>query len=274
MRCFIAWLAVAAATATAQSQSPAGPGTDKVPEFEVATIRLADPNGMHTIGVQIYPGGRVVIPTSSLKGLIITAFHLSYSQIAGGEDWIDKDLYAVEAKPPENLQPSITNLRHTWFDIEDVRLREMLQALLIDRFQLRFHRETKTGQIYLLEKSGKTFRLRPTEIPSTPQSPSGETRLSEVEFVGGRWFLFNAAMPQLAKFGADYYVHAPVLDRTGLSGSFDYKQPPPLTELEVNSTADSESFKDLIREIGLKLEPAQGPVETFIIDHAEKPSPN
>jgi hypothetical protein len=55
MRCSIAWLAVAAATATAQSQSPAGPGTDKLPEFEVATIRLADPNGMHTIGVQIYP---------------------------------------------------------------------------------------------------------------------------------------------------------------------------------------------------------------------------
>ena len=59
-------------------------------------------------------------------------------------------------------------------------------------------------------------------------------------------------MPQLAKF----------------------EQPPTLPELEVNSTADSESFKDLIREIGLKLEPAQGPVETFIIDHAEKPSPN
>jgi Protein of unknown function (DUF3738) len=167
-------------------------------------------------------------------------------QIAGGVDWIDKNLYAVEAKPPENSQPSITNLRHTWFDIEDVRLREMLQALLIDRFQLRFHRETKTGQIYLLEKSGKTFRLRPTEVPSTPQSPSGETRLSEVEFA------LNAAMPQLAKF----------------------EQPPTLTELEVNSTADSESFKGLIREIGLKLEPAQGPVETFIIDHAEKPSPN
>ena len=125
-------------------------------------------------------------------------------QIAGGVDWIDKDLYAVEAKPPENSQPSITNLRHTWFDIEDVRLREMLQVLLIDRFQLRFHRETKTGQIYLLEKSGKTLRLRPTEVPSTPQSPSGETRLSEVEFTGGRWFLLNAAMTQLAKFGADY----------------------------------------------------------------------
>jgi len=81
-------------------------------------------------------------------------------------------------------------------------------------------------------------------------------------------------MPQLAKFGADYYLHAPVLDRTGLSGSFDYQQPPPLTELEANSIADSESFKGLTREIGLKLEPAQGPVETFIIDHAEKPSPN
>ena len=92
-------------------------------------------------------------------------------------DWIDKNLYAVEAKPPENSQPSITNLRHTWFDIEDVRLREMLQALLIDRFQLRFHRETKTGQIYLLEKSGKTLRLRQPEVPSNAPIPFGRDTL-------------------------------------------------------------------------------------------------
>jgi len=35
----------------------------------------------------------------------------------------------------------------------------MLQALLIDRFQLKFHRETKTGDVYLLEQSGKPLAL-------------------------------------------------------------------------------------------------------------------
>jgi hypothetical protein len=32
-------------------------------------------------------------------------------------------------------------------------------------------------------------------------------------------------MPQLAKFASDYVLHAPVADRTGLRGSFDYRQP-------------------------------------------------
>src|SRR5262245_49708398 len=117
-------------------------------EFEIASIKPIDPNaGIHMTGLQIFPGGRIVIPTTSLKGLIVTAFGLSYWQLSGGEPWMEKDLYDVEAKPPANLQPAITNLRHGLFDIDDERLRQMLQALLSDRFHLKFHRETKTGKV-------------------------------------------------------------------------------------------------------------------------------
>src|SRR6185503_12404742 len=108
----------------------------------------------------VYPGGRLVISGFNLRNMVAAAFGLSYWQISGGDEWTGTDIYKVEAKPTE---ASIKNLRYTVFGIDDEHLREMLQALLIDRFQLRFHRETKTGDVYLLERSGKTLRLRPIE---------------------------------------------------------------------------------------------------------------
>jgi uncharacterized protein (TIGR03435 family) len=56
-------------------------------------------------------------------------------------------------------------LRHTNVEIEDEQLREMLQSLLIDRFQLRFHRETQTGDVIFLERTDKPLALRQTEVP-------------------------------------------------------------------------------------------------------------
>jgi Protein of unknown function (DUF3738) len=137
-------------TADAQATAPqSGTGreaegvSDKPPEFEVASIKLIPPGAPRQTGIEVYPGGRVVIYGAGLKALTATAFHLSYWQVSGGDAWTAEDGYNIEAKPPEGLQRNIKDLRHTLFDIEDVRLRGMLQALLIDRFHLKYHREAK-----------------------------------------------------------------------------------------------------------------------------------
>ena len=76
----------------------------------------------------------------------------------------------------------------------------MLQAMLIDRFQLKFHRETKTGKVYLLERNGKTLGLRLSEATSPMAANSPEEGFSgDVGFAGGRWVIFNTAMPQFSK---------------------------------------------------------------------------
>ena len=215
-----------------------------------------------------------MISSFPLKTLIATAFGLSYWQISGGDEWTGNDLYNVEAKPSEAMRSSIKDLRYTNFGIDDAHLREMLQALLIDRFQLKFHRETKTGDVYLLERSGKTLRLRPTEIRSEDADPPAErSSFGSIGYVDGKWSIFVTTMPQLAKFASDVILHVPVLDRTELSGPFDYRQPQP--ELEPKYSGDqSGSFKDYLAEVGLKLERGKGPVEIFMIDHAGRPSPD
>jgi len=238
-------------------------------EFEVASIKLIDPSVPHMVGVEVYPGGRVVINGVPLKSLIAIAFRLSYWQISGGDGWMEKDNYNVEGKPPETLRSSIKDLRHTTYGIEDESLRAMLQPMLIDRFQLKFHRETKTGDVYQLERNGKTLRLRPTETALAETA-----RMGSIGFAGGRWVIDNTVMPELAKFAADNVLHAPVLDRTELAGAFDYKQPTRLPDSEVNYSDPSDSFLRLMPELGLKLERTKGPVEILVIDQAARPSPN
>jgi uncharacterized protein (TIGR03435 family) len=235
-----------------------------LPQFEVATIKPIDPNAVHSVGVEVSPGGTVALNGLTLKGMICTAFNLSYWQIEGGDPWMEKTQYDVVGKPPESVEASQPNPRHTLFGIEDERLRQMLQALLIDRVQLQFHRETKTGKVYLLERNGKALQLRPTNAATA--GPAGGIGFASL------WDLSNTTMPQLADFASTFYLHRPVFDRTGLSGAFNYRSPP--EDYAAYESDPTGSFVEMIQAVGLKLVTAEGPVETFVIDRAEPPSPN
>ena len=250
-------------------------GAGTLPRFEVASVKPSNLNGAIRVGVRVYPGGRVVISGCELRALIMIAFRLSHWQISGGDDWTDNVKYEVEAKPSETMQATIKDVGYTLFGIEDEHLRQMLQALLSDRFQLKYHRETKTGDVYLLERSGKTLRLRPGEAaPAGLDPPQDRSSAGSIGYAGGRWRLSNTSMPQLAKFASDYMLGVPVLDRTELSGPLDYWQAVPDDEPAYSGPSHQDSFMNMLSVVGLKLERSRGPVETLVIDKAEKPSPN
>src|SRR5262249_41922365 len=145
----------------------------------------------------------------SLKSLICTALNVSYWQISGDSP-IEKDVYDVEALPPESMRAGLTDLKHTWFGIDDARLRRVLANRVIGRFQLKFHRETKEGTVYLLERSGKPVRL--TASGRAARTETGEVVDAGSGSVGfaGRWAMGDTSMPQLAKYAADFILHAPV----------------------------------------------------------------
>jgi uncharacterized protein (TIGR03435 family) len=128
-----------------------------------------------------------VISGFTLRSLIAAAYRLPVWQISGGEGWIQKDIYLVEGQPPENLRSSIRNLRHTLFGMEDERLCEMLQTLVADRFQLRFHRETSSGDVYLLERTGKPLGLQPAETHAGKiVKIRGRTKVVREHWIRGR----------------------------------------------------------------------------------------
>lgn len=271
----------------ARAQTPAGGVTAGSPtlSFEVATIKPVDTHGPGPIstGTDVKLGGMVYLYGSSLKAMVCEAYGVAWWQVSGGEPWVGKDLYNVVAKPPATgRQPY--DLHHSLFGIQDPRLRAMIQTLLAERFQLKVHEETKTGRVYLLERNGKPLLLKAAKVaPKKAEqddgpnaeplaSNQGSGAFSSIGWVDGRWGIFDTTMPQLAKFAGEFYVHRPILDRTGLEGPFDYwSAPEDQTAFWQDQTG---SFLRMLGDMGLKLTPAEGPVEMLVIDQAQTPSAN
>ena len=80
----------------------------------------------------------------------------------------------------------------------------------------------------------------------------------------------NATMALLAR-RLSPALGRPVIDRTGIEGTFDFKVPyhPGDPDPDVISC-----ILVSVQPLGLKLETGRGPVETLVIDHVEKPTAN
>jgi uncharacterized protein (TIGR03435 family) len=269
--------AQAAMTQTGETRQaetkPHASGSGQPLAFDAVTIKPVDQNVMNESGVRIYPGGRTVIGVVNLKTLISIAFDVGYSQISGCNDWCESANFNVEAKPPDDLKPPISNLHHSFWEIEDTRLRQMLQSLLVDRFRLRVHPVSQIGTVYVLQRNGKLIPLHAAKVPQANSDVGTDARPYEVEFVGGTFYIINTSMPELAQFASKYAIHHPVLDQTELIGFFDYKSPMQV-DPETQQNDFEASFLQFLSEIGLELKKETGPVQTIVVDHAERPSPN
>ncbi len=125
------------------------------PAFEVASIK---PAGNGAVGLFTYPGGRIVANSLTLELLIEEAFSIQPFQLSGGSGWIRNDRYTIEARPPASS--GLSSAKPSPPDNPNDEQRQMLQTLLADRFQLKVHRETKDGPVYLLVKGGKETKLQ------------------------------------------------------------------------------------------------------------------
>ncbi len=105
------------------------------PKFEVASIKPSASGMMHSVRIQI-TGGRFNASGVSVKLLIQQAYGVRNFQIAGGPGWTGSDTFDINAKAESGAK----------MDQEGVK--QMLQALLADRFQLKFSRDTKDMPIY------------------------------------------------------------------------------------------------------------------------------
>jgi uncharacterized protein (TIGR03435 family) len=150
----------------------------------------------------------------------------------------------------------------------------MLQTLLADRFSLQIHRETKPLPVYLLTVAKNGPKLKAAAQPGNGSvlwglagKPSGEASVHLTAKA--------ASLPRLAD-SLSNIAGRPVLDQTGLNGSFDFT-------LEYASEANTPGatpfagpalFTAFQEQLGLKLEATRAPLEILVIDHVEKPSPN
>jgi uncharacterized protein (TIGR03435 family) len=254
----------------ARAQSSGAPiaaaETVPAPAFEVATIKPIDPNGSGPMGFYSRPGGRVFLGYASVKMILYFAFDIQQFQISGGPGWVETQRYNVVALPPDS-SPSRTAKQPSIAATPTAEQRKMLQSLLLSRFRLQYHWESKESSVYILSRGTKELLL------TAPKHPDGDSRGTVVLKPGGiadgEAFGNNISMTLLAsQLGG--LLGVPVLDQTGLTGGYDFDLPPS----DPDNHDISAAVFDAMDRLGLKLRRGRGPVDMLVIDHVEPPTEN
>jgi uncharacterized protein (TIGR03435 family) len=262
----------------------AGESGTKQWKFAVVSIRKNNAGGPQHIGVATADGYQM--KNLFLGYLLATAYVPSsggdalYStdQFIGMPAWLtgDDDRYDVDAKVDEADLSDWQNPAK-----QPAMLRSMLQAMLEDRLKLVVHRGTMEAPVYLLVvgKRGPKFKeTNPDEVhPGTRPMPGGGRLSREDEDDQMTVHYFGISMAQLARWVLG--TGRPVEDKTGLTGRYDVtiRRPvvqPSAQQGSVSALDPAPSAASIADQLGLKLEPSKGQVETLVIDHVEPPSPN
>ena len=258
-------------------------------EFEVASVRPAPPlqpqqvvnMGLHLDGSQAH------IVSFTLKDYIAMAYRVKAYQVSG-PDWLS-DRFDLNAKLPAGSTSD--------------QIPEMLQAFLLDRFQLKFHREKKEMPVYALVL-GKTPRKLKEVTDSVDDGPpatnvavSGGGAGVSVDLGHGASYTFANNKFEGKKFSMDMlasqlerYMDRPIVNLTELKGKYDltlevtpedYQAmliraavgaglvlPPQVLHVADENTPTS--LMDALQQAGLKLDPQKAPLDFLVIDQGRK----
>lgn len=246
-------------------------------KFEVASIKPTDP---HFSGVSASrdAGEGLDVRNISVRNLITLAYGLRDFQLKGGPSWIDSESYDVIAKAPSGevgQSPAATGAgaesvdqRKTRFE----RVQERLRSLLAERFGLVVHHEIGEQPVYLLTIAKNGPKLVPVS------APTGPPRKEE-----GRGHSQGFAVPiEMIVVTLSNATNLPVIDKTGLTGRFDYtlNWDPTSTSLSANpdapppDTSKPTIFTAVQEQLGLRLEAGKAPADVVVLDHVDHPSAN
>ena len=277
----------------------------KPASFEVASVRVNRSDGTRPFTIELQQGGRFSATRVTLRMLVLFAYEIQAYQLVGGPDWLDSERFDILAKTADGDLDARGNMVPAGF-------RERLRSLLAERFKLKAYRESRQLPVFELIVDAADRRLGPrlqksdTDCASLieggrgrPSSPPRIVRTEEVSsakelgecrfaspagrIIGNGW-----NMKQLAT-QLSMVVGRSVIDRTGLTGSFDWfldgwkpeqtaqfnQSGEPLPPGTVMDDPSKPSILTALREqLGLKLQSARGPVDALVIETAERPTEN
>jgi bla regulator protein BlaR1 len=261
--------------------------------FDAATVRPNTTGGIR-VSMLIQPDGTWEATNVTLESMIRMTYRLQESQLVGGPAWIYTDRFDIHAKmaaggPIADFSPR-------------------MQALLAERFQLKVHNETRDLPIYSLVTARSDGRLGPQLMPAavdctalarTRSGPAPALRRQPNErppcgttIKMGRMTGGGVSMQQMAQTLAQFTGRM-VIDRTGLSGNFDYDldfapDPAlrgrglggarrPVPQPERTSPLDPERpsiFTAVHDQLGLRLDAQRAAVAVVVVDAADRPTGN
>jgi uncharacterized protein (TIGR03435 family) len=266
----LAALLLSASGIMAQSPAPASQATaaphPRFDAFDVATIRPADTDAKAGRYIIMQGTHRFVEKYYTLKLLIAAAYDLSPRTISGGPGWVESDHYDILAITPGDVRPTHEEQM------------TMLRKLLSDRFKLTFHREQKDFSIYQLELAGGGPKLKSSTAPPDDPPALISTVYPQRIVLPAR----NVTMGDLTSLLQRAVLDRPVVNKTGLSGRFDFDLTWAPDETQFGgdvpvAASDAPSpplFTAMQEQLGLSLEATRGPVDALVIDSAARPTAN
>ena len=267
-----------------------------VPKYDVATIKPSTGASGGRIMLMFTPDG-VSMTGVPVQMLLREAFRVEDDRIIGAPGWVKTNRYDVQAKVAPEDAPKLDKLKPE-------ERRSMLLPLLVERFNLKYHHETRELPTYSLVIAKGGPKLKPSEIqdpPPGPKSPDGGAppRPDEagnnpprhmMRLMGRGHFEAEGGNTQMLARVLSQQLGRTVVDKTGLTGTYDYTlqwapddAPPPgpggvdggPPRSESGSEAAGPSLFTAVQEqLGLKLQSEKGPADVIVIDHIDLPSEN
>jgi uncharacterized protein (TIGR03435 family) len=238
----------------APTQTPQSPLT-----YDIVSVRACERNA-EQVGIDPLPNGvgynAVCVP---VKVMLSVMYRMPMRQIVGGPAWMSDQKFTVLARADHRYSTD--------------ELHAMFQNMLADRFNLKLHMVTKTGPVYVLKVAKSGAKMIPVKegLRNSPIVTEGENK-----YTGSR-----VPMPYLCYWLGRMLEedHRPVVDRTNLTGYFDFKvsfrpQLPPDAYSGRKAQNLPTIFDAMRDQLGLELVPQKGPVETLVVDSLDQPTPN
>jgi uncharacterized protein (TIGR03435 family) len=245
--------------------------------FDVATIRPAPPpDATFHVSVSSPPhSSRFEATNLPIKALLQIAYGFD-APVVGAPDWVANTFYTIQARSDEAADARLAGLT-----ANEVRLekRNAIRVLLAERFGLKTHLETRNTSIYnlVVDKGGVKMQLVPPPPPpangeAPPPPPPADVKAHGsqhgLEFDGS-----NASMRAIAA-ALSSMVEAPVVDKTGLTGTCNYTLQFGRDWSERDPDSWPSIFTAVQEQLGLKLEAVHESVPNLVVDHITKPTEN
>ena len=238
--------------------------------FDVASVR-ARPSESFTSGrsgVFTPSPGRLAANCVTLKGLVTFAYGIDhpYQDVLGGGSLArrsacaDGDIsFFIEAAMPPATTPA--------------QLHEMMRSLLIERFKLQLHAETRQEKVFALLVAPSGLKLPASDPKDDPSNRGMRPTCPQDDLHCHTLMARSWDFDTLASF-IGIFLKCPVMNKTGLTGHFLVTSGHNQWRGDDLENTSLPTLSDLLKSFGLVLRSDIGPVDYLVIDHAEMPSGN
>jgi uncharacterized protein (TIGR03435 family) len=257
--CSVAWLGGRAPQSSTDS-----------PAFDVVSVKPSPPlTGMvpqFVRGVPL-PGGRWSARNATLTIILRSVYVVSRKQIVGGPRWLDTERFDIDARMAADTPPERAQL--------------MAGRMLADRFQLRLRHDQQPVEVRALVMADRDRRprngLRPAAACALDNPERPCYTFASVDGVTQLRMKGQPLSALLAVTGAAGELDDTIVDRTGLTGTFDIdldyvSQAAYLAAKGVSAGAPLITAME--DQLGVKFERRTEVMDVLVIEHAAMPDPN